>query len=111
VGSVEYWRQCIPEILGDHGVCLPHETMDAIAQDVASCAGVECEATGVDAIPNPDRLEIANLRKQLANAKDEAQQREMAYQDHILRKYDPSVRRYIHVAVIDERVEITSSLL
>lgn len=39
----EYWVICVEEILGDHGVEATSEQIEAIAEDIQSCAGVQGE--------------------------------------------------------------------
>lgn len=36
-----YWKICVEEILGDHGVDATSEQIAAIAEDIKSCAGVQ----------------------------------------------------------------------
>lgn len=66
--SIEYWRACLDEILGDDG--LSSERMAEIARDVDSAASMQSEACGYLNIPNPDRAEISRLEGALKKERD-----------------------------------------
>ncbi|WP_434706698.1 hypothetical protein J3Q07_16585 [Pseudomonas sp. D4-18] len=61
--SGEYWVICLEEILGDHGVEATSEQIQAIAEDVQSCAGVQGEYSAP--VEHPAQREAEDLRKQL----------------------------------------------
>lgn len=61
--SIEYWRICLEEILGDHGVDATSEQIEAMAKDFESCASVQSEYSAP--VENPAVREADELRKKL----------------------------------------------
>jgi hypothetical protein len=102
---LNYWKACLPEILIDHGLNLPTETTDAIAQDITTCAELESEALGYTNIPNPLTTQIKQLQQQLKDAQAKAETREEAYRKDIAARISPRTEPR-QVFLKDGQVEI-----
>lgn len=61
--SIEYWRICVEEILGDHGVEATTEQIEAMAKDFESCANVQGDYSAP--IENPAVREAKELGRKL----------------------------------------------
>jgi DnaJ-class molecular chaperone len=61
--SIEYWRICLEEILGDHGVEATSEQIEAMAKDFESCASVQGDYSAP--VENPAVREAAELSRKL----------------------------------------------
>lgn len=100
----EYWRESLSCILEEHGVELPLETVNAIAKDLVISAEMEGEAMGWHAIPNPLCSEVDKLRRQLADDRKTAEERQLVYAKHIAERFGGLGA--VHVNVRHGRVEI-----
>lgn len=61
--SREYWKICLEEILGEHGIEATSEQIEAMAGDFESCASVQGEYSAP--VENPAVREAEELRTQL----------------------------------------------
>lgn len=67
-----YWRIFAEEVPSDLGISLTPDQVTALAEAAEGAAENQSMACGWDAIPNPDRAEIARLERELKAARADA---------------------------------------
>jgi len=67
---MDYWKECIAEAMEDAGITATDEQIDTVTSWVEGAYENYGLATGLDAIPNPLRIEIASLERDLRNERD-----------------------------------------
>lgn len=67
-----YWRIFAEEVPSDLGIVLTGEQISALAEAAEGAAENQSTACGWDHIPNPDRLEIERLTRELKEARQSA---------------------------------------
>jgi hypothetical protein len=105
-GREDYWRVSLEEILGEHEIELPLDTIVAIAKDLVCVAEMESEALGYTNIPNPLQEKIKKL--QLARECDikKFQKIEDIYRKDIAQRIGPKIQLHQVGLTQDGEVEV-----